>query len=118
MGNAELMTNRNLGSHSRPRTPPPPSHRPSQTPPQDRQNFQSPERRPYTGYTSSALGESWDVVGGGDPDDDDDLVYEDDEDEFGLPSITSMRRKRSKKKQTLKVDQISYPSLSQTTSAP
>ncbi|KIW62729.1 hypothetical protein, variant 1 [Phialophora macrospora] len=109
----------NLGPHSRPRTPPPSTRRSSQTPPLDRQNVQSPERRPYTGYTS-ALGESWDVDICGDPEeeDDDDLVYEDDEDEFGLPSITSMRRKRSRKTKTLKVDQISYPSLLQTTSAP
>ena len=45
--------------------PPPSTGRPSQTPPLDRQNVQSPERRPYTGYTS-ALGESWDVDSGGD----------------------------------------------------
>ncbi|KAJ9603016.1 GTPase-activating protein [Cladophialophora chaetospira] len=111
----------NLGPSSRPRTPPPPAHRAAQTPPPDRPNFQSPERRPYTGYTSSVLGESWDVVGSGDDLDDEDegeLVYEDDEDEFGLPSITSMRRKRSRKNKPLKVDQISYPSLSQTASAP
>ena len=113
------MSSRNLGPRSRPRTPPPSSHKPSQTPPQDRQSFQSPERRPYTGYSSSALGESWDAAGEGDAEDDDDeLVYEDNEDEFGLPSITSMRRKRSKKNKTLKADHISYPSLSQTTSAP
>src|SRR5689334_16562134 len=100
------MPSRNLGPHSRPRTPPSSTstHKPSQTPPRERQNFQSPERRPYTGYTSSALGESWDVAGAGDlEDDDDNLVYEDDEDEFGLPSITSMRRKRSRKNKTLKV---------------
>ncbi|EXJ54480.1 hypothetical protein A1O7_09820 [Cladophialophora yegresii CBS 114405] len=119
-GSVQLIHARNLGPHSRPRTPPPPTHRPSQTPPLERQNIQSPERRPYTGYTSSALGESWDVGSGGDLDDedDDDLVYEDDEDEFGLPSITSMRRKRSRKTMTLKADQISYPNLLQTTSAP
>jgi TBC1 domain family member 2 len=59
------------------------------------------------------------VATSGDVDDEEDeLVYEDDEDEFGLPSITSMRRRRSKKSKALKVDQISYPSLSQTTSAP
>lgn len=59
------------------------------------------------------------MLGSGDlQDDDDDLIYEDDEDEFGLPSITSMRRKRSKKNKTLKAEQVSYPTLSQTTSAP
>lgn len=30
-----------------------------------------------------------------DDDDDDEIVYDDDEDEFGLPSLASMRRKRS-----------------------
>ncbi|KIW25185.1 uncharacterized protein PV07_08386 [Cladophialophora immunda] len=110
----------NLGPHSRPRTPPATSaRRTSQTPPSDRPHFQSPERKPYSGYTSSALGESWDLAGGGDLEgDDDDLVYEDDEDEFGLPSLASMRRKRSIKNKALKAEQIAYPSLSQTTSAP
>lgn len=50
--------------------------------------------------------------------DDDDLVYEDDEDEFGLPSISSMRRKRSLKNKTNKSHQVTYPSLTQTSSAP
>jgi hypothetical protein len=50
-------------------------------------------------------------------DDDDDLVYEDDEDEFGLPSLASMRRKRSVKK-PLKAQEVTYPSLAQTSSAP
>ena len=115
------MSSRNLGSHSRPRTPPPTTNRPSQTPPPDRPNVQSPERRSYAGYTSSVLGENWDVGGSGDLDEDHDnneLVYEDDEDEFGLPSITSMRRKRSKKNKAPKGNQISYPSLSHTNSAP
>jgi hypothetical protein len=30
-----------------------------------------------------------------DEDDDDEILYDDDEDEFGLPSLASMRRKRS-----------------------
>jgi hypothetical protein len=30
-----------------------------------------------------------------DEDDDDEIVYDDDEDEFGLPSLASMRRKKS-----------------------
>ncbi|KIX03931.1 uncharacterized protein Z518_07484 [Rhinocladiella mackenziei CBS 650.93] len=108
-----------LGSNSRPRTPPTSSARPPQTPPLDRQSFQSPERKPYPGYTSSALGESWDVLGGGDlEDDDDDFVYEDDEDEFGLPSIASMRRKHSMKTKTIKSQQVTYPSIAQTTLTP
>ncbi|KAK5205199.1 GTPase-activating protein [Exophiala xenobiotica] len=110
---------RSLGTNSRPRTPPTSSSRPSQAPGAAQRSFQSPERKPYTGYTSSVLGESWDVVGDEDMEgDDDDLVYEDDEDEFGLPSIASMRRKRSTKSRTHKAQQLTYPSLSQTTSAP
>ncbi|KAI1612916.1 rab-GTPase-TBC domain-containing protein [Exophiala viscosa] len=108
-----------LGPGSRPRTPPSSSARPSQTPPGDRRGSNSPGRKPYSGYNSSVLGESWDVVGGGDIDeDDDDLVYEDDEDEFGLPSITSMRRKRSVKNRKTKAQGVTYPSLTQTKSNP
>lgn len=62
---------------------------------------------------------SWDVLGGSDVDaDDDELVYDDEEDEFGLPSIASMRRKRSLKNKNKRAQQIQYPSLSQTSSAP
>lgn len=65
------------------------------------------------------MASSWDVVGGDDIEgDDDDLVYEDDEDEFGLPSIASMRRKRSLRNKPLKPQQVTYPGLSQTTSTP
>jgi TBC1 domain family member 2 len=111
----ELTKVRNVGPSSRPRTPPSTSARSLQTPPPDRQSFQSPERKPYQGYGSSALSSGWDDDA---DDDDDELVYEDDEDEFGLPSITSMRRKRSVKNKLQKPQQISYPTLSQTTSAP
>ncbi|KAJ9627404.1 GTPase-activating protein [Knufia peltigerae] len=106
-----------LGSGSRPRTPPNPTSRPSQTPPADGRGYHSPERKAYPAYTSSVLSESWDVLGDEDVEgDDDDLVYEDDEDEFGLPSISSMRRKRSFKNKALKAQQVSYPSIHQTTS--
>ncbi|EXJ82670.1 hypothetical protein A1O3_06484 [Capronia epimyces CBS 606.96] len=114
---ADLL--KSLGSGSRPRTPPSSSNRPSQTPPYEKKSFHSPERKPYPSYTSSVLGESWDALGGEDIDgDDDDLVYEEDEDEFGLPSIASMRRKRSIKNRTLKSQAVTYPKLSQTPSAP
>ncbi|KAL2434800.1 GTPase-activating protein gyp1 [Exophiala dermatitidis] len=106
-----------LGPGSRPRTPPTSSTRASQTPPA---RLPSPEKRLYSGYTSSALGESWDVLRGEEDIDegDDDLMYEEDEDEFGLPSIASMRRKRSIKNRTLKSQPVTYPRLSQTSSAP
>ena len=84
-----------LGSHSRPRTPPVTSSaRASPTPPPDRQHFQSPERKPY-----SQLGSSWDVLDGNE-EDDDNILYDDDEDEFGLPSIESMRKRRNVKSPT------------------
>ena len=42
---------------------------------------------------------SWDVLDG--PEDyDDDILYDDDEDEFGLPSIESMRKRRNVKSPT------------------
>ncbi|EAW13798.1 GTPase-activating protein GYP1 [Aspergillus clavatus NRRL 1] len=37
-----------------------------------------------------------DISGDDEEDDDEDIAYDDDEDEFGLPSITSMRKKQSK----------------------
>ncbi|KEF54459.1 uncharacterized protein A1O9_09626 [Exophiala aquamarina CBS 119918] len=109
-----------LGSGSRPRTPPVSSSRQTQTPPSERTSFHSPDRRPHQSYSSSALGSNaWDALGGSDGDgDDDELVYDDEEDEFGLPSIASMRRKRSLKKKNMRPQQIQYPSLSQTSSAP
>jgi len=96
------------------------SSRQTQTPPSERTSFHSPDRRPHQAYSSSALGSNaWDALGGSDVDgDDDELVYDDEEDEFGLPSIASMRRKRSLKKKNAKTQQIQYPSLSQTSSAP
>ncbi|EXJ90816.1 hypothetical protein A1O1_03921 [Capronia coronata CBS 617.96] len=113
------QSDRSLGSGSRPRTPPSSSSRPTHTPSPENKTFQSPERKAYSTYTSSALGESWDASEGGDIDgDDDDLVYEEDEDEFGLPSIASMRRKRSVKNRPLQSQTVTYPRLAQTASAP
>ena len=85
-----------LGTSSRPQTPPTTSSaRASPTPPSSRQQYQSPERRPYSNLNSSSLG-SWDVIAGPD-DEDDDILYDDDEDEFGLPSLESMRKRRMAK---------------------
>ena len=95
-----------LGSSSRPQTPPTSSARSSPTPSITRQQYQSPERRPYSNLGSSSLG-SWDVLNGPE-DDDDDIVYgEDDEDEFGLPSIETMRRKRHTKSAQNRPDSLS-----------
>ncbi|RMZ86998.1 hypothetical protein DV736_g5780, partial [Chaetothyriales sp. CBS 134916] len=87
-----------LGSNSRPRTPPTTSSgqgSPTRIP--NRQQYRSPERRPYSILGTSALG-SWDALD--DPDDDAaDFLFDDDEDEFGLPSIESMRKRRDRKAQ-------------------
>ncbi|KIV92059.1 hypothetical protein PV10_06532 [Exophiala mesophila] len=111
-----------LGSNSgsRPRTPPTSSTRQAQTPPSERTSFQSPERRPHPTYTSSTLSNNgWDVLGDSDGEgEEEDLVYDDDEDEFGLPSLASMRRKRSIRNKNVKGHQVNYPTLSHTTSAP
>ncbi|RMZ84582.1 hypothetical protein DV737_g1171, partial [Chaetothyriales sp. CBS 132003] len=87
-----------LGSSSRPRTPPTNSSgQASPTRISNRQQYRSPERRPYSTYGTSALG-SWDALDGAD-DDADELLFDDDEDEFGLPSIESMRKRRDKRAQ-------------------
>ena len=87
-----------LGSTSRPQTPPATSSaRASPTPPPNRQQYQSPESKPYSNLNSSSLG-SWDVISGPE-EDDDDILYDDDEDEFGLPSLESMRKRRLAKEQ-------------------
>ncbi|KAI9875396.1 MAG: GTPase-activating protein, partial [Watsoniomyces obsoletus] len=87
-----------LGSSSRPQTPPNTSSaRASPTPPPNRQQYQSPERKPYSNLNSSSLS-GWDVIDG--PDEgDDDILYDEDEDEFGLPSLESMRKRRMVKEQ-------------------
>ena len=88
-----------IGALSRPQTPPPSSSaRASPTPPANRQQYQSPERKPYSNLNSSSLS-SWDVIDGPDDDDEDDFMYDDDEDEFGLPSLDSMRKRRLAKEQ-------------------
>ncbi|KAJ5344966.1 hypothetical protein N7452_002970, partial [Penicillium brevicompactum] len=56
----------------------------------------SPPRQPYPGIMTEGVDEwSRDPTEEDDDDDDDEIVYDDDEDEFGLPSLASMRRKKS-----------------------
>ncbi|KAL1982545.1 hypothetical protein VTN96DRAFT_1202 [Rasamsonia emersonii] len=86
-------------SHARPRTPP----RSTQSAGSARHVSSPPAR--LGGKTTSPPHQSYESilshgVGGWsndnaveDEDEDDEIVYDDDEDEFGLPSITSMRRK-------------------------
>ncbi|KAJ5172341.1 hypothetical protein N7492_004934 [Penicillium capsulatum] len=83
-------------SHSRPRTPPKPS---TSTPPHlahRSANVTPPSRKPYPIMTQGVDEWSRDPTENDDDDDDDDdeIVYDDDEDEFGLPSLASMRRKK------------------------
>ncbi|KAJ6029635.1 uncharacterized protein N7446_011013 [Penicillium canescens] len=84
-------------SHSRPRTPPKSSatnvashlnRRPGNV-------VASPPRQPYPGIMTPGVDEWSRDPTEDDEDDDDEIVYDDDEDEFGLPSLASMRRKRS-----------------------
>lgn len=56
----------------------------------------SPPREPYSGVMTDTADE-WrrDSSQEDEEDEDDEIVYDDDEDEFGLPSLTSMRRKKA-----------------------
>ncbi|KAJ5972431.1 uncharacterized protein N7479_002349 [Penicillium vulpinum] len=86
-------------SHSGPRTPPKPSatNAASSLVRKPGKLVASPPRQPYPGIMTEGVDEwSRDPTEEDDEDDDDDeIVYDDDEDEFGLPSLASMRRKRS-----------------------
>ncbi|KAK4864733.1 hypothetical protein LT330_001356 [Penicillium expansum] len=86
-------------SHSAPRTPPKPSasNVASNLPRRPGNLVASPPRQPYPGIMTEGVDEwSRDPTEDDDEEDDDDeIVYDDDEDEFGLPSLASMRRKRS-----------------------
>ncbi|KAJ5142101.1 hypothetical protein N7526_003096 [Penicillium atrosanguineum] len=58
-----------------------------------------PREKPYSSIMNQGVNE-WsrdptDADEDDDEDDDDEIVYDDDEDEFGLPSLASMRRKKS-----------------------
>jgi hypothetical protein len=90
---------RSLSSNaSRPRTPPPSSMNRvrSATPPHHRaaSSLTSPPRRTYTDFLSKTNND-WNLEDEGD--DDDDYGYGDDDgDDFGLPSISNMKRKTKK----------------------
>lgn len=88
---------RSLSSQtSRPRTPPSNSlHKTrSETPPAHRSGLTSPPRRYYTDFLSKTNND-WNVEDEGD--EEDDYGYGDDDgDDFGLPSISNMKRKTKK----------------------
>lgn len=87
----DKSNDRGAPSHTRPKTPPRPSAANAQHPAshlahRSGNTVASPPReKPYSGIMSEDDEE----------DDDDEIVYDDDEDEFGLPSLASMRRKRA-----------------------
>lgn len=85
------------GTSSRPRTPPSTTHsRESSVPAARSGSTRSPPPRPtYTSFLSQTHGD-WND----DEDEEGDILLEDDEDEFGLPSIASMRRKGRRKEPT------------------
>ncbi|KAJ8605046.1 hypothetical protein MRB53_041558 [Persea americana] len=93
-----LTEESNLSTNSRSHTPPPLSRNKSTPPPSRAGPGSSPQpRRTYTSFLNST-DDAWKTSPrlGNDGDDDDDkngLQYDEDEDEFGLPSIASMRRK-------------------------
>ncbi|KAJ5545126.1 hypothetical protein N7461_007430 [Penicillium sp. DV-2018c] len=85
-------------SHSRPRTPPKNSatHAATNSSRRPGNLVASPSRQLYPGIMNEGVDEwSRDPTEEEDEDDDDEIVYDDDEDEFGLPSLASMRRKKS-----------------------
>lgn len=95
-----------LGSGSRPHTPSFTHNRPSPSPSSSRTNHRSPDRKKTTSITSPTSS-GWDLVDGDGEDDDDQYLYDDEEDEFGLPSIASMRRKRTSKPPGASAGQLS-----------
>ncbi|KAJ5097543.1 hypothetical protein N7456_008264 [Penicillium angulare] len=91
---ANIVQGTPSNTHSRPRTPPKPSatNAPSHLAHRSG-NVASPPRDPYAIMTSGVDEWSRDPTED-DEDEDDEIVYDDDEDEFGLPSLASMRRKK------------------------
>ncbi|KAI7248237.1 hypothetical protein KC335_g18460, partial [Hortaea werneckii] len=85
------FNNLSLSGDSRPRTPPKLSRQTS-TPASSRGATSSPQSRPTYKSVLSQTEDVWGSHGAGE-DPEDQLAYDDDEDEFGLPSIASMRRK-------------------------
>lgn len=80
---------RNVSSNSRPRTPP--TRDSSKPPTRTATSFSPPPRRTYTSFFGESNND-WEPAAEGE-DDEDALAFDEDEDEFGLPSIASMRRK-------------------------
>ncbi|KAJ5387315.1 hypothetical protein N7509_009856, partial [Penicillium cosmopolitanum] len=91
-------------THTRPRTPPRSSSTNAPSPPSylghRTGNVASPSHKSYTGLMKEGM-DGWSGNPTQEEDDDDDdeeeedhIVYDDDEDEFGLPSLASMRKKK------------------------
>ncbi|KAF2676530.1 RabGAP/TBC [Lentithecium fluviatile CBS 122367] len=83
------------GSNSRPRTPPSATHSRESSVPASRTSSTTsppPNRRTYTSFLRETHYD-WND----DEEETGDIMFEDDEDEFGLPSIASMRRKGRRK---------------------
>ncbi|OJJ43307.1 hypothetical protein ASPZODRAFT_154755 [Penicilliopsis zonata CBS 506.65] len=86
-------------SHSRPRTPPRQASANARhaTPPSRPGIWvTSPPREPYSGILTHE-NESWTTDNADDDEVDEEIVYDDEEDEFGLPSISSLRKKDLKR---------------------
>ncbi|KAI9725600.1 MAG: GTPase-activating protein [Chrysothrix sp. TS-e1954] len=95
------MCIRSIGNTSRPRTPPVLTNERatgSLTPPHASRSIRpSPQTRGYRSFLSETTS-NWNTPSGGaDGDDYDDLGFDDDEDEFGLPSIATASRLRSRR---------------------
>lgn len=102
-----ILAGRGASPYTRPRTPPRYSSnvgsRPLASPPsRTGSNSLPPANQQYSSILSHGVG-GWSNDNEEDEDDDEDeIVYDDDEDEFGLPSLTSMRRKKDKESRALK----------------
>ncbi|KAF2772480.1 RabGAP/TBC [Teratosphaeria nubilosa] len=88
------FNNLSLNPSSRPQTPPALTRNKSTPPPTKSTSTSTPPRRTYTSFLSST-DNAWGVVNE-DAEVEDEIGFDDDEDEFGLPSIASMRRKDKK----------------------
>lgn len=98
-----MCFSRTISPHGRPRSPPrslSASQAKSSSPAKPGEKVTSPPRQPYASLLAQSRGSFNDEDDN--DDEEDDIVYDDDddEDEFGLPSIASMRRKRTKPTRT------------------
>lgn len=80
---------RSFSGSSRPKTPPSSARHQSTTPPVSKVTSPPPRRTYREANTQWGAG----IANEEDTDEDDEIVFDEDEDEFGLPSIASMRRK-------------------------